>query len=295
MKMCFFLVYRCNFFTETGSRCRVRLAREIFACWAIIAAFGGSSQSAKAQIDLPTPPKAVPPPRVPESRNPVNIRHEEHLKKQETQREEEKSEVEQKTEKKRVEQAKQEKLEPRPMYGFVELSLLYPKFTTSGQRKKYNGDATTHINMWSRLSYSKPSGVVQPWIGLRIAPFSGSGVQKNYAGRFALTYFGPGIGFGSVDDRPASAGEAESESRYGWLLSAGVAAVSKLTNTDQAIDSGATDFTPSAWYMDSPGAWAEFRWMSIFQNALSWDVIGGAQLGEGKNIVYFGLGISGWL
>lgn len=293
MQIRLFLVYRCKIFTETGRHCRATLAWRYSLNWAVLAAILLTAPSLFSQIDLPVPPKAVPPPQIPAERNPVNIRHEEHLKEQEAVRTEEKATVEQKVVQKQIEQAKKEQADPRPMYGFIELNMVYPKFLTSGPRKQYNGDFATHISAWSRLNYSKPSNDVQLWAGFRIAPFSGTGIQKNHAGRFALTYFGPGIGVGSVDGRTSSS--SDDESRSGWLLSTGVAAVSRLTPHKEQPDPGASDFDSTAYAADNPGIWIECRWMRIINNALSVDVIGGGQLAEGKNIPYFGLGIAGWL
>ena len=271
------------------------VARRFAVKWAVLAAIMATSTMGVAQIELPPPPKAVPPPVVPKERDPVELRHQEHLKDQDERREEVKQDVTQKIEKKQVEKAKQEDAAPRPMNAFVEFNLVYPKFVTTGKRKKYNGDFATHIHGWSRLSYAKSSNDVQTWIGLRLAPFSGSGIQKDYAGRFSLTYFGPGIGFGRIEDRPGNATDADEPHRKGWLVSAGVSAVSRLAPRDVLVDHGATDFQSTAWSADGPGVWAEFRWMRTFHNALSINILGGAQLGEGKNILYSGVGIAGWL
>lgn len=263
--------------------------------WAVLAAILVFPAICFAQIDLPPPAKAVPPPVIPKDRNPVEVRHQEHLKDHEHQLEDAKQQVTERAEKKQIEIAKQEAVEPRPMNAFVEFNLVYPKILTTGKRKKYVGDFATHIHMWTRLSYAKPSTQVQTWLGLRVAPFSGYGTQKDYTGRFSLTYFGPGIGLGRIEDRSGNISSTETDSRTGWLLAAGIAAVTRLAPRDTPIDQGASDFKTTAWAADGPGVWAEGRWMWTIHNALSINILGGAQLAEGKNIIYSGIGIAGWL
>lgn len=248
-----------------------------------------------AQIDLPVPPAAVPPPKIPDAQNPVLIRRDERQEEQKKAKEEFKIDQENRSEKQREVRAKQELAEPRPMYGFLEINLVYPKILTTGARKNYTADFATHFNGWARLSPSKPSDVTQAWVGLRVAPFAGSGIQRDHAGRFAFTYFGPGLGIGEIQGRKKTDVSDEAESRSGWLLSTGIAAVSRLTRRDEAVEAGASDFAPTPWAIDAPGVWVEYRYMHVFMGALSGNFILGGQLAQGKTIVYTGVGFAGWL
>jgi hypothetical protein len=290
-----FLFYRGIFFTGTGRLCRARIAGCSWMNWALIAMFLASMTEAKAQVDLPPPPSAAPPPQEPKGQTAIELRHEEHVKAQTKQLDEIKTEREQQADKKLEEQAKQEKVEPRPMYGFMEINFLYAKVLTTGTRKNYLADPTTHFNGWLRTSSSKPSDQPQLWAGFRIAPFSGSGVQRKHAGRYALTYFGPGLGFGKIQSQGKIINPDDTETRTGWLFSGGVAAVTKLSRHDEPADTGATDFRSTPWAMDSPGVWLEYRAMRVFNAALSGNLIVGGQMAEGKNFVYLGLGFAGWL
>ncbi len=277
------------------------IARPIRRRWEFIAAlFVGFlalalPSYAWAQIDLPPAPYAVPPPRIPDSRNPVLLREQEHVKEREQRREESKNVQEQRSEQKREEKAKQELVDPRPMFGFAEINLVYPKILTTGQRKNYTADFATQFNGWMRLNLDKPSNKNQAWIGLRIAPFSGSGIQRDHAGRFARTYFGPGIGIGNIDGREPGNQAPDMGSRSGWLLSTGVAAVSSLTRSDEPQDSGASDFTSNSWAIDAPGVWLEYRYMHVFMGAMSGNIVFGTQLAQGKTFIYTGIGLAGWL
>lgn len=281
-----------------GTDCSAKLAAHarrksaIISCMTALAVFSQLSGQADAQIELPPPPTATPPPVIPQDHNPGVEARKERIEKR---KEDKKEKIEQETqsrEAKKEQVIKDDLKKPRPLYGFLELSLLYPKITTQGVRKNYHADVTSHVQLWGRLRPDTPSDSIQIWAGFRLAPFSGYGTQDKETGRFGFSFFGPGLGFGSVKKVEDSSNE-ESPSYSGWLITSGVAAVSKLASDTHSDHE--SDFSSSAWSSDGPGVWVEGRYMRIFHAALSANLIIGAQLAKDKNFTYFGVGLGGWL
>lgn len=300
-------VYRRFFTHVTGSDCRAKFAGALAIIPAKTAYRGNLTtslltacflmllpQSAASQIDLPPPPVAAPPPALPRERDPVVIRESEKKAAAAEDATQRKDENVQREDARRAEVAKAEAVKPRPLYGFVELSLLYPKVTVSGDREDYRADMTTHVHFWIRPNFDKLAQDVQLWLGLRLAPFAGYGTQNRQKGRFGLTYFGPGLGFGKIS-APDETG-SDLPTRSGWLVAGGIAAVSRLGNRDEEHSGGSTtDFHTKSTGFDSPGVWSEARTIHVFRGALSANLILGAQLAEQKNFYYFGIGLAGWL
>ncbi len=193
---------------------------------------------------------------------------------------------------KKVEDAKAEAQKPRPLYGFTEFSLLQPKVSANSGRKNYVSDLTVHINTYVRAFWSEGPEAVQPWIGLRMAPFSGVGTQGQRTSRYAFTYMGPAVGIGSISkaDDPS----VDNPVRYGFLVSAGLSGMSRLVGADESSPPLPSDFSPIAWGFDPPGLWSEIRWLRISRGALGCGLMAGAQTGQGKIFYYVGILGSGF-
>lgn len=297
-----YVVYRWFFSHVTGRLCPANVARgrtkpkEISAYFLIVTLTMAAvvlPQEVQGQISLPPPPTAVPPPAIPEDKDPAILRRKEKAAAKEEAAKSQRKALVEKAEVEREVAAKEELSKPRPLYGFIEISMHYPKILTSGERKDYVGNVTNHVNFWSRLKYDTPADETQVWAGFRLAPFGGTGVQGSDKGRFAMTYFGPSLGFGKVG--VVSDSTSDSPSRNGWLIGAGVAAVSILGHPDEIYRSTSTDFKSTPVGFDSPGGWIEGRFMHVFHGAISGNLIIGSQLGNGKNFIYSGFGLGGWL
>jgi hypothetical protein len=191
-----------------------------------------------------------------------------------------------------LEKIKSEAQQKRPLYGFFELSLLYPKVSVSRKRTDYHCDVTSHINGYLRLFVDKDPETVQGWAGLRVASFGGYGIQNNFSGRFAHTFLGPSIGIGGISkpDDPLN----DIPTRTFWLWSGGIAAVSKLNSRDDGVKQAPSDFKSTGWGYEAPGLWSELRWSKITRGALGYGGVIGLQLAEGKNFFYAGISGSGF-
>ncbi len=251
-----------------------------------------TSPSLQAQIALPPPPVAEPPPSLPDSKDPIQKRR--------LEREEKKSEAKKKIEAESIarksqdaaDKAKAEAQEKRPFYGFFDLSLLKPAAAVSGSRSNYTCDMTTHISTYLRMFFDKDPSVVQGWFGVRVAPFGGFGTQNKVTARFAMTFLGPAIAVGKVGmpDDPLN----DNPKRFAWLWSGGVAAISKLSRDDETFKGAPSDFQGSGWAYESPALWSEVRWTRITRGALGFGVITGVQTASGKTFYYAGLSASGF-
>ncbi len=282
--MIYLLVYRQFFPCAAGTICA--------------ALFAFSSLPTTAQIALPDPPSAAPPPAPPRKAATPEDKVDSS-----TPDADQKAQKAEKAAQARVEEREQQKKaaelqelqKPQPLVGFVELSLLYPIVAASGERQEYKSDFATHFNSWFRVNSDKPSEEVSLWAGLRLAPFSGTGIQNNERGRFATTYFGPAIGFGKISAQEAFAPSEIPPARSGWLVGLGVAAVSKLE--DRRIDHAPveSDFVSQPYGLDPPGAWGELRYFRTMHSVLSTNMLLGGQLGEGKAFYYLGVGLGGWI
>jgi hypothetical protein len=193
---------------------------------------------------------------------------------------------------KKIEDAKAEAQKPRPLYGFTEFSLLQPKVSVNSGRKNYVSDLTVHINTYVRALWSEGPETTQPWIGLRVAPFSGVGTQGLRTSRYAFTYIGPAVGIGSIATSADPA--ADNPVRYGYLLSAGISGMSRLVGSDESTPPLPSDFSPIAWGFDPPGVWSEIRLLRISRGALGCGLMAGVQTGQGKIFYYAGIFGSGF-
>lgn len=197
-----------------------------------------------------------------------------------------------------------ETLQPRPRRLLMEVSLVGGAALTTGAKEGYTLDPNSHFNVALRHDPKKNDGRIGLWYGARVAPFTGTGFYKKRPGSYGLTYFGPMIGVGKIDPVPeddgkgratAASGEIDIPSADGWLVSAGLAAVTKNgeSGTTDASD-GTNDFGSKGVAFDAPGAWLEIRYLKILFGGAGLDVVVGTQSGRGKLFVYGGLGFGAW-
>jgi hypothetical protein len=147
-------------------------------------------------------------------------------------------------------------------------------------------------------------GRIGLWYGARVAPFVGGGFYKDKPGNYGLTYFGPMIGVGKIDPVPEDEGQARASSAdgeidipsaSGWVVTAGIAAVTRAgKNSDPTNKGSDNDFETKGTTFDAPGAWLEARYLHILYGAIGLDGIAGVQTGRGKLFVYGGIGVAAW-
>jgi hypothetical protein len=251
-----------------------------------------TDQAFAESVSLPPPPAAAPPPVIAPENDGALTRKNLRLQTQATEEKSEATIKEQAKDLKKEELAKAEAKKPRPLYGFTELSLLQPKAVVSLGRSNYVSDLTVHSSTYVRLFWDSGAEVLQPWLGIRIAPFGGTGTQSLRTSRYALTWIGPAIGFGKIST-PADT-TVDFPVRYGFLFSAGIAGLSRLVARDEAAHPLPTDFAPTPWVYDSPGLWSEIRCLRITMGAIGLGGLAGIQTGTGKIFYYGGMVASGF-
>ena len=229
---------------------------------------------------------------IPREKDPVTLRKQEKEEQKKSDIKTEEIQHETVQEIKRGETAKAEAQKPRPLNGFIELSLLQPKAVVSQGRSNYVSDPTNHINIYARTFWNSEADAIQPWIGVRVAPFGGYGTQGKLTARFAHTWMGPAVGFGRVSK--ANDPTSDNPTRNGFLWSAGIAGVSRLVADDESAPPLPSDFKPTSWAYESPGLWSEIRWIHITRGAVGLGAMGGIQTGKGKIFYYAGGTISGF-
>ena len=269
--------------------CRVKFAARILL---LVTVVSSPDQTFAQSILAPEPPAAAPPPVIPPERDPALLRKQEINARRDAETKKETETKEKIQETKKEDKAKAEAKKPRPLYGFAELSLLQPKAIVSKGRSTYVSDLTTHMNSYVRLFWNNGAEDPQPWLGFRAAPFGGYGTQDKLTARFAHTWMGPAIGFGRI--AKASDPSEDYPVRHGFLFSAGIDGVSRLIADDESAEPLPDDFKPTPWAFDSPGAWAELRWIRVSMGAFGLGAMAGAQTGTGKMFVYAGATVSGF-
>ncbi len=240
----------------------------------------------------PEAPKAATPPQIPAEKDPVTLRQRARDERLQDEAKTRASVQEQKLAQKVAEKAQEEARQARPMYGFAEVSLLQPKAFVSAGRSNYSPEITSHVSAYVRTSWKLGAESIQPWLGFRVAPFGGYGTQDKLTARFAHTWFGPCIGFGAI--RAAHDTDAHWPIRYGYLWSAGIAAVSRMVAEGDAMKNPPMDFSPTAWSADAPGIWSELRMIRISMGAVGLGLMAGLQTGRGKVFIYGGLTAAGF-
>lgn len=206
--------------------------------------------------------------------------------------------------KKREESLRQDTLLARPRAWMIEVAPVISTAETHGEREGYAVDPNIHIGVFYRHDAAKKDGKTGLWYGARVAPFIGTGFQKNRPGAFGLTYFGPMIGLGKIDPvaqddgspkATSATGELEIPSASGWLVSGGFAAVTKLSRSeDTELDDPSSDFVSKGVAFDGPGAWLETRYLKILYGGFGWSFVVGVQAGREKYFYYGGGGASFW-
>ncbi|MBM4251955.1 MAG: hypothetical protein FJ146_08280 [Deltaproteobacteria bacterium] len=202
---------------------------------------------------------------------------------------------------------------PHARNFFLEVAVVGSAVATLESRQGYTSEPTMHFGGAYRLTQksdspaqasARPEKTPDLWLGLRVAPFNGSGFYRGHPGSYGLTYFGPMIAVGKIDP-PASEGSSEAGTASaqatkrgrpilsGWLVSGGVAAVSKQGRSDVAGDAK-SDFRVKGVAFDAPGVWVEFRQMAVLFGALGCNLVAGLQTGQDKVFFYGGVGFAGW-
>ncbi len=191
---------------------------------------------------------------------------------------------------------------PRPMQLQIQASIVIPKVMTSGSRSAYELEPGVVLHGIWRHNQTRPTDDWQLAYGLRVAMFNGSGVYQNTGGRFGFTYFGPMVGVGRLDRKPASLGATQDKRavaqelrvRSGLWVFGGISAVSRLVKLAPGDKSPGPEFTGQGLGFDAPSIWTEGIYHWTYYSAYSLSVLGGVHLAEGKNIVYLGFGLGGW-
>ena len=266
-----------------------------------------------SRIENLAPPKAAKPPRAPRETN------ETFNEDQETERQlQKKRQIRQKQRSRRnsngLESKAPRELErtkdayiPRDRAFCLELALVGGTTLTTGVRNGYTYEPNVHINSFYRINSSRFSGNITPWVGFRLAPFTGTGYHETKPGRYGLTYFGPILGLGQVEPVAEDMGPSnrtniseEDDSTLpivsGFAVTFGVAGVTAQGQRASEVTDSDTDddFQTKNMAFDAPGAWVELRYFRIYQGATSADFVLGAQSGAEKVFIYGGVGFGGW-
>jgi hypothetical protein len=242
-------------------------------------------------IDPGVPTSAIPP-VIPTDRDPALLRKRDRERRQMEEVQSEKDSHAKIVEQRSQEKARAEAQIPRQLYGFAEVSLLQPKAIVSAGRSKYVSDLTSHFSAYVRTFWNQGADSIQPWAGIRIAPFGGYGTQGRLTARFAHTWMGPCLGVGKI--YPANDPQSDNPSRYGILWSGGVAGVYREVADDESSPPLPKDFSPTPWSFDPPGAWSELRVMRVTMGAVGVGGLVGVQTGSGKIFLYAGATVSGF-
>ena len=194
------------------------------------------------------------------------------------------------------ENLKKEALKPRKYNFMVQTSIIYPFITTTGERESYQVDITSHFMSLYKLVDSPKSPEDSIWVGLRIAPFAGYGVQETYPGRYGLIFFGPAISWGGIGPINAlEEGDHSLPTRDGSFVSVGLAPAFTSGQKDGATEEEPTDFlNQRAPVIDVPGVWFEYSQVTINYGALGTHYVLGAQVGASKTFFWIGMAVSGW-
>lgn len=260
-----------------------------------------AAAQSQPRIEDLTPPKAAPPPKASEEES--DDADLQRKRRERRRRERDLAPAPVPYAKKREEGLRSDTLQPRPRWFLMEISLVGGGVSTDDDRESYQMDPTSHFGLFWRDGAPAVDGKVGLWYGARVAPFSGTGFYKKRPGTYGLTYFGPMIGIGKVDPVPADDGSARATSTgnedqlstSGWLVSTGLAAVSRKSIQDgPAEDESTNDFVTKGVAIDASGFWLEARYLRILYGGLGFDVIVGTQTGRDKAFIYGGVGLGAW-
>ena len=205
---------------------------------------------------------------------------------------------------------KAEAEKPHPMQLHISATPVYPFMTTSGERKDYQAEPSTLFHLQFRFDSSPLEKNKNFWMGFRFAPFTGTGVYKQAAGRFGFLYYGPMLGVGSFNplrkpkpgqkklperaDGKAIKTEKADYSRSGYFWTSGIAVQWRASVRDEGSGLPEDDFNNLGAAFDSPGLWSEFHYITSKYDLYSINYLIGVQLGKGKTFAYFGAGVGLW-
>ncbi|MFK7871896.1 MAG: hypothetical protein AB8C84_01825 [Oligoflexales bacterium] len=182
----------------------------------------------------------------------------------------------------------------RDMEFMTQISLLYPFIFTTGKRENYNVDLTSHIMSLYKISNNSNPYQEHFWVGVRIAPFAGYGVQDSAPGRYGLYFFGPAIAWGKVGELIRKKNDLPT--REGSLFSVGLSPAFTSGQKDGATEENPSDFlNQKAPTIDIPALWFEYSDLTVHYGGLGFHWVLGAQIGSEKTFAWFGIATSGWL
>lgn len=197
----------------------------------------------------------------------------------------------------------EEAVTKRPLIFMAEVSFVGVSAQTSSGREGYTADPTSHFSLSWRHAKDKNPDRLALFYGLRLAPFNGTGFYHSIPGSYGFTYFGPMVGIGKIAPVPLDhgAGQRPGQDGFdlpvvsGWLLSAGIAAQSRMGRADTVNPQDvAGEFDTKGVDFDVPGLWVETRYITLHWGAVGFNAVFGIQTGRGKQFLYGGLGIAGW-
>jgi hypothetical protein len=266
--------------------------------------YGQQAPDQPSKIERLEVPKALPPPG--SSAEDLEAQAEEDLRRKKAERGERENALlpsEPAYSLQRQKNLMKEALIPHDRSLMMELAFYLTTASVRGDRKRYVSDPSVHFNLFYRHDAKKRNDKIGPWVGFRIAPFTGSGFHQNKFGSYGITYFGPMIGVGKIGVIPTKelgtvrsnqSNELTIPSTNGWLVGGGFAAVTKsgkTTDDNPPIDS---DFRTRGATYDASGFWIEGRYIKILYGAIGYNLTIGVQTGRGKEFFYAGVGASGW-
>lgn len=251
----------------------------------------------------------ITPPGMPQQKPPVGVSQEEadqdlRRKKRHRRKLEKKAGIHRRKKRKsRQQELDQINRNPGPMDFSISGMFNLPFMVTSGkEREKYVAEPAMSANIYWRLGEPEEGENMDLWLGFRIFPISGSGVQKKTAGRFGFLYLGPMVGLGKVSPAENTLGKGQSAKpenrkrqnyeRDAIFWMSGIAAVAK----EGFVEKGRarpSDFDVGGGF-DAPGIWTEFTYKSIYYSRISYNYTLGLQTGEGKAIIYLSFGWGFW-
>ena len=281
-------------FYEGVTLCKIsifcRLAGMIYLAiiaWGSTAA--GLTYGAPGPIIGPAPPVSQPPPGASDlKRQQIEKLHERREKDENTRIEREQTAQLEKIQEERDEEI----LKPRVFYGFSELNFYVTKAVVTNGRSNYTVDPGFQFSSYVRSFWWRGPHEIQPWYGLRLAPFSGFGTQDGTTARFAHTWIGPAFGIGKIHSTESNLGTSDHKDLF--LVSLGIAGITRLSLPTDAKGTVPEDFRPTKLSKDPPGLWLEGRWTRVNLGALGFGLTGGIQTGTGKIFSYIGASVSGF-
>ena len=201
---------------------------------------------------------------------------------------------------------------PRPVIHsityryFLSASFTLPQVTVRSPRSEFSSQPTTHVKSAWRITDREPEWM-DMWLGLRIAPFSGTGFFNDVPARYAYTYFGPSFGIGRhyipqppkrsrTNRRQVTHQVTRTFPDHGWMLDGGISAVSRKVAMDPSNKIPGKDFeTSEGITTDGLGLWFEYTYLDFASPAISSNYSVGVQQNVGKIFIWISVALGGWL